>query len=257
MNQTNKNDQKRALKEKQKNAAEQRLLIVFLAAAAAACCALTLYSIDNYEPMLFARRIVMIAFGVLTLASAVWWSVSTARKTDFSYRLLNPGFCFGLFACLTVGAWLYMNSYVTISIRMLVIACIAAGALYFLFCLFRRDFFIYALMTLIGIFAVRATVNTRYVSIVALTLCFLLPILEGLALLLFRVGHGTLFFAGKKYRLPANFRYYPMVVTALMTLAGGIFSLVFSTYLSYYVIAFCVVFLILTVIYTIETVYFS
>ncbi len=244
------------VKAKIKQASEQKLLIVFILTVAAAICALALLDLDlqNFQKMNFARFVALCVFGALTLLSLVWLIIAKVRSHDYAGRTLTPSFCFGTFLCLTAGAWLYLN----IDSKMLIIAVIAAGALYFIHSIFGRDFFMYSLLGIISIFALYGTRNdSSVVSVICFAVCFVLPIITMIALLLFKNGKGKLAFAGRLYSLPKNFKYYPFIVNSVAAFAGAVASIALPSILTLLIIGFAVLFLLIAVIYTIEAVYFS
>ncbi len=245
-------------KAKIKQSSENKLLIVFILTVIAAIFAATLVNLQDYQKMYFARNIALWVFGALTLLSLVWLIVARACKLDYTGKTLTPAFCFGSFICLAVGAWLYLNTRVSIDPKMLIIAVIAAGALYFIHSIFSRDFFMYALLGIISIFALYGTRNdSSVVSVICFAVGFVLPIVTMIALLLFKNGKGKLAFAGKIYSLPKNFKYYPFIVNSAVTFAGAIASITVPSILTLLIIGFAVLFLLIAVIYTIEAVYFS
>jgi hypothetical protein len=246
------------VKAKIKQASEQKLLIVFILTVIAAIFAATLVNLQDYQKMYSARNIALWIFGALSLLSLVWLIVAKACKLDYTGKTLAPAFCLGNFLCLTAGAWLYLNTRVTIGPKMLIIAVIAAGALYFIHSIFGRDFFMYSLLGIISIFALYGTRNdSSVVSVICFAVCFVLPIITMIALLLFKNGKGKLAFAGRLYSLPKNFKYYPFIVNSVAAFAGAIASIALPSILTLLIIGFAVLFLLIAVIYTIEAVYFS
>lgn len=240
-----------------KQANETRLLIAFLLTVASACCAATLVNFQNFEALFTARKIALIVFGALSVLTFAWLVISKVRKFDFCTKTLSPSFCFGASLLITIGAWLYMNMYVEISPEMLIIAVISTGALYFVYKIFNKDFFVYSLLTLVSIFALDATRHTGIFAVLSLALCLAMPVVTVLALVLFKKGNGKLTFAGKTFVLNPKFKYYPFVCTAVTTFAGAIATLVIPTVMSMIVIGCAVLFLLIAVIYTIEAVCFS
>ncbi len=246
------------VKAKIKQASEQRLLVVFILTFVAAIFAATLVNLQDYQKMYSARNIALWVFGGLSVVSLAWLIVAKACKLDYTGKTFTPAFCLGNFLCLTVGAWLYMNTRVTMGPKMLIIAVISAGALYFVYSIFSRDFFMYSLLGIISIFALYGTRNdSSAVSVICFAICFVLPIVTMIALLLFKKGKGKLAFAGKIYSLSKDFKYYPFIVNSAVAFFGAIASIVLPSILSLFIIGFAVLFLLIAVIYTIEAVYFS
>lgn len=197
-----------------------------------------------------------IGTGVLFAAAAVNFIIKKNAKTDESFKYFNSAFLLGI----SVVLFVLMLAFPYVLTIGTVIGLIGALLLYFLYCFYQRDFFVYASLTCVGSLliyfsslGITAGTLKSIVKVAGKWLAVILPALFIIALLLLKKSDGSVVIGGKTVKLMRpGYNYYPFFVCSAITLAGSALTIIIGAAMIYAQIALFAAFIVIAIIYTIK-----
>ena len=230
-----------------------RLMLLFCASIAAILGMVYLNNIDMHTEAQFVVNVLpyfTIITGVLLLAAAAFFIYKKIKKQDDSKKVFSSGVLLFIAACL----FGFFASFKLVkatpnALTVMIGAVIAVTAICFIYYLYNRDFFNYAVMTAVGavlMYLGKEPFNFAADTIgsVAKLLAFLMPVAVIVLLVLNK--------AGKLNFMPRDHKYYPFFIGAGVMLGTMIVSLFAPALFIYLFLAFLAVFLVITIAYTVR-----
>ncbi len=194
--------------------------------------------------------VLAIIFGVLSLAALVYFVFSRIRNRDEKKSVLSSSYILILILWLT-SIFAFYNS---MSQRRLTAYIIATAVLYFVYYLFKREFFAFSLYCVLGaaVLVVMSTAGTM-VSIACAVFALAISVAAILIALADRKAPLTLKIGSSKVAVTnGSFKVYPFCIAAGILLAGAILSLFAMGTEFYSLIVLFVYYLVFTVINTVN-----
>lgn len=190
--------------------------------------------------------IISLVFAVLFVASVVYFAVCRAKKLDETYVVFSSGFLS------TVSLWLtaVFGLYGRIGEKKLIVFIIVTAALYFIFYLYAREFFMFSLVSALG----AALFAEMYSALRLEHIIF--------ALLSLAVGVLCVLLAVSGQKRPVKIRnfvlfdksmkIYPFCISSGIIIAGTVSSFIFSGGAFYSLIVLFAFYLVYTVVSTVK-----
>ncbi|MBQ8508383.1 MAG: hypothetical protein IJ493_00565 [Clostridia bacterium] len=245
-------------KRKQSDLVVNKLMVVFLLTVAAVCgMMIAKRNIDTEASFLsYVLPVLLVISGVLFALSVVNLAMSRSRHVDESRKVITSLNLCGAAAVFFLGCAVYRLSF---EATWVIFGVIGAAVLYFVYMIFRKDFFIYSLVTALGVVFVKLASFNPYstlgglVKIAALVMTFAVPVAAIILALLLTAGKGSLTLGDKQYKLlEKGDHVYPIFIASALTLAGAVLAIAASTAAIYAIIALLVAYLAIIVAYTIK-----
>ena len=199
-------------------------------------------SIDSEVAFISYWLTPLLIISAAALAGAIVLLVKR-KKTDDSDRVITKWNVLGA-AIVFFGATL------------VVLGLISAGILYFVFGIFGLDFFIYSVMTALGVLLFRICKTEFYssvgkaVTLLGKILCLVFAV-AGIVIAIMHIsGRGTIGKGQKK--LVIGGKAVPMIIAAVFLVAGGIVAFAAPAVLTYVLAAMLVVYVITTIAYVLK-----
>ncbi len=209
-------------------------------------------SIDSEVAFISYWLTPLLIISAAALAGAIVLFVKR-KKTDDSDRVITKWNVLGA-AVVFFGAMLVYR--LTFDATLVVLGLISAGILYFVFGIFGLDFFIYSVMTALGVLLFRMCATEFYssfgkaVTLLGKILCLVVAA-AGLVLAILHIsGKGTIGKGQKK--LVIGGIAVPMIIAAVFLVAGGIVAFAAPAVLTYVLAAMLVVYVITTIAYVLK-----
>jgi len=230
-----------------------RLMLLFCAAIFATLGMVYLNNIDIHTEAHFVEYVLptcTIVTGVLLLAALAFFIYKRVRRQDDSKKVFSSGVLLFIAACL----FGFFASFKLIkstpnALTVMIGAVVVVTAICFIYYLYNRDFFNYAVMTAVG--AVLMYLGKEPFDFVGDTLgsvAKLLAILMPIAVIVLLVLNK----AGKLNFMNPGYKYYPFFTGAGIMLGTMLVSLFAPALFIYLFMAFLAVFLIITIAYTVR-----
>ena len=229
-----------------------RMLIV-LAALIAVVFSITYFTGSPDESNNFTVNIapkIALGLGVLCIPALIFFFVKRAHGADERMSVLSSSYI------LVLAVWLtsIYAFYTHITSIKLVAYILVTSALYFIYYLFSREFFVFSLYTAIGAGLLVLINSSLVVSHIVLSV--LIALVSALAIMLVMTDRKkpVIVKIGKsKFSLTdGTFKLYPFCISAGIMLAGVILSFVFGSMAFYSLIVLFVYYLTFTVINTVK-----
>lgn len=199
---------------------------------------------------------VRLGLGLVFIASLVYYIIRKKQKIDDSMNFFGSPILLGS-AALLFGISLMFTYLLVIGT---VICFIAAILLYFIYCFYQRDFFWFSIITAAGIILLYAAsldptsvMLKNIVKTTAKASAIILPAIFIIAVLIFRRAEGCIMLRGKKVKIMKDeYRYYPFITVAAITLAGSIAAMFLLGTMIYSMVLLFAVYLLIAIIYTVK-----
>jgi len=234
-----------------------RMMIVMIAAAAVIIGLLyikrgAVSGISRLEVqfVMNALPIVTIICTVLFAAALVYFILQRVRKADESTRLVTSWALLGM----TSVVFFVSVFYKTLTGMYSLAVVIAAAILYFVYCLYNRDFFWCSIVAAAGSFLL---LSGRSVFPVFATASQIAAILLSLAAIVFflivKKNGGKLLIKDKKIAImKRDYQYVPLFTLAALVIAFAILTLITTSLVIYCIMALLAVYLLFGIIYTVK-----
>ncbi len=233
-------------------------MVIVLAAAAAVLCGLlyikrgAISGISKTEVLFVVNvlPILTIAVGVLFAAALVYFIMKRVKRINESDKLLTSHSLLGMASVLFFVTLFYKSITGVYAIAFI----IAAALLYFVYCLYERDFFWCSVVAGAGSFLLLAGRSvSMLISVGALALAILLSAAVILLFLMIKKNGGKLTVGGKKRTImKPGYRYTPILVLAAILLAFAVLTLITTSLVLYCILALLAVYLLFGIIYTVK-----
>lgn len=233
-------------------------MVIVLAAAAALLCGLFMIKRDamsgiSKTEVLFVVNVLptlTIVCGVLFAAALAYFIRNRVKGVSETSRLITSHTLLGMASLLFFLALFYKSLTGIYSIAVV----IAAALLYFVYCLYERDFFWCSLTAAIGSFLLLAGRSVSpLISICSRSLAILLSIALILFFSFLKKNHGKLSIRGKKRCImKSGYRYTPILVLAAIVLAFAVLTIITTSFVLYCILALLAVYLLIGIIYTVK-----
>ncbi|MBO5273577.1 MAG: hypothetical protein IJA85_12160 [Clostridia bacterium] len=233
-------------------------MIVVLVAAAAALCGLFIIKRDamsgiSKTEVLFVVNvlpILTIVCGVLFAAALIYFILKRVKGISEADKLITSYSLLGMASVLFFVTLFYKSLTGIYAIAVV----IAAALLYFVYCLYERDFFWCSLTAAFGSFLLLAGRSVSpLISFGALALAIVLSIAVILLFLMMKKNGGKLTVGGKKRSImKPGYQYTPILVLAAVVLAFAALTLITTTFVLYCILALLAVYLLIGIIYTVK-----
>lgn len=235
-----------------------RLMIAFILGAVAVCGMLLAKKTISNEAFFITNilPVLIVISSVGLIAAIVNFAIAKNRHVDDSAKIFTKWNILGAAVVFFGTVGFYRLSF---DAATCIIALIAAVVLYFVFRLFKSDFFIFSAITAAGLMLLKIG-NTKYYSTlgnIMTTACFALAAIIAVAGIVFAVvmikRKGIVQLGGLKVTLfDKNGNIYPIFVAAALLLAGGITGIIASAAVIYIIAALLVAYLVIAVAYVIK-----
>lgn len=201
---------------------------------------------------------VLLVLSIAALVGAIVLFVLRKKKSvDDSERVFTKWNVLGA-AIVFFAASVYYRIFFEAS--MVIAGVIAAVVLYFVFHTFPKDFFAYSVLTALGLLLLKMGTTvffTSYDGIISAICCaaaLVFAVVGIIFALLLHSGKGTLKLGGKKLRIYENKggHIYPLIVSSVLMIAGGVLGFAASAYVAYAFGALLAAYIIIAVAYVIK-----
>ena len=186
-------------------------------------------------------------------ASAVLFALRTNRHIDDSDRVFTKWNVLGA-GIVFFGAMLGYR--LTFDASLVALWLVSVGVLYLVFTTFKADFFIYSVMTAIGLLLMKLRGVEFYSSlgkavyVICGALCIVAAICGIILAVMHISGKGTVSLGSKKFAVGG--KVYPLFIGALFLVAGGALCLAAPAFITYCIAAMLVVYVIIAIAYVIK-----
>ncbi|MHB1152137.1 MAG: hypothetical protein ACYCWE_09425 [Eubacteriales bacterium] len=208
------------------------------------------------EFIIYALPFVRLGAGLVFIASLAYYIVRKRQKIDDSMKFFGSPILLAS-ASLLFGISL-MFTYLLVTGT--VICLIAAILLYFIFCFYQRDFFWFSVITAAGtvlLYAASLDPTTVMLKNIVKTAskvsAVILPAIFIIAILVFKRADGCMMLRGRKVKIMKDeYRYYPFITAAAITLAGSVAARLFLGTMIYSIVLLLAAYLLIAIIYTVK-----
>lgn len=226
-------------------------MIVVLAVLIAVIFSITYFTGTNEDYNFFASKtapVAMIVFAVLSIPSIAIFVLRRARGVDEKYTVFSSGYLLTLLLWLTS----IFAFYNILSSKKLFAYIIVSAALYFVYNLFKREFFVFSLYTAVGA-GLLALINSAS-RIQHVIFSILLVVISAAMIMLVLRKKAFKIKIGKNQILisDGSYKAYPFCISAGIMLAGVILSFLFVGMAFYSLVVLFVYYLILTIVNTVK-----
>ena len=234
-----------------------RLMVAFiLGVVAVTCMLLVKKNIANEAFFITYILPVLLVVSVLGFAAAIYLFVRR-RGSDESARIFTGANVLGA-ALVFMLATLYYR--LTFEATMVIGWFIVAVVLYFVYNIFTYDFFIYSVLSAAGVMLLRGTridYMTSFSSVISLifaVLAMLFAVAGVVIAVMARSNNGKLKLGRRSINLYSakGGHIYPLLIAAVIIIAGGILSLLAPAFVIYAVAALVAAYLAIAVAYVIK-----
>ena len=211
-------------------------------------------NIDNEVTFISYWLTPLLILSVAALAaSAVFFAVRTNRHIDDSDRAITKWNVLGagvVFFCAMLGYRL------TFDASLVAIGLVAVGVLYLAYAMFSADFFVYSVMTALGLLLMKLRGVEFYSSFgkVVYILCGALCLVGAVCGILLAIMHisgkGTVQLGKKKLEIGG--KVFPIFLGAFFLAVCGVLCLALPAFITYYVAAMLAVYVIIAIAYVIK-----
>lgn len=206
--------------------------------------------------IIYALPFVRLGLGLVLIASFIYYIVRRRQKIDDSMKFFGSPILLGS-ASLLFGISLMFNYLLVIGT---VICLIAAILLYFIYCFYQRDFFWFSIITAAGTILLYAcsldstsVMLKNIVKTAAKASAIILPVIFIIAILVFKRADGCIMLNGKNVKIMKDeYRYYPFITAAAITLAGSVAARFFLGTMIYSTVLLLAAYLLIAIIYTVK-----
>jgi len=202
----------------------------------------------------YALTPLLIISGLALAAAIVFFALQRSRHVDESRKVVTSAGLLGTAAVFFASCLYYsLSSYS--GVRQIVIFLICAVVLYFVYNIFRTDFFLCSVVAAIEMNLVQISMNGsttmigQIMPIVFRVLAAAVPVAAIVFAVYLHVNKGT---AGKTKLLEKGDHLYPLLVMSAASLIGAVLTILFPTTAVYAMIAILVVYLAIAVAYTVR-----
>ncbi|MCI8387240.1 MAG: hypothetical protein HFE63_02085 [Clostridiales bacterium] len=236
-----------------------RLMIAFVIAVLGIFGMVTVKKTIANEAFFFTNMLIplLVVSGLLLAGAIVLFALRVSRHVDDTNKIFTRWNVLGT-AIVLFGACLFYK--VTADASMVIAGLVAAVALYFVYHIFKTDFFVFSVVTALGILLLKMGSTNYYSAKMSLvvTACGIMAVVVAIAGLIIALlaiaGKGTITVGSKKLKLYAKGEgcAVPMIVASVITLVGGILEFAAVTFVIYAIIALIAAFIASIVIYAIK-----
>lgn len=199
---------------------------------------------------IYVAPIMALIFGALGICFFVLYLVRFKKGTNELYKVFSSGFATTLFLWIASAFALYFS----FSEKRLIAYIVVSAAVFFIYYLYDREFFLFSLFTAIGGGLLSmlnyATVIRHYVvfALIAIlcTICFVITVMGKNKKVEIKMGKSSILIFDKSYKA------YPFYVSAGILLAGVILTFLLPNSLLYSLIVLFGYYLASTVVKTIQ-----
>ena len=199
---------------------------------------------------------VLLVVSVLGFAAAIYLFVRR-RGSDESARIFTGANVLGA-ALVFLLAVLYYR--LTFEATMVICWFIVAVVLYFVYNIFAGDFFMYSVLSAAGVMLLRGTridYMTSFSSVISLIFAILALLFAVIGIVIAVMAHsnnGRLKLGSRSIKLygAKGGHIYPLLITAVLIIAGGILSILAPAFVIYAVAALIAAYLAIAVVYVIK-----
>jgi len=194
----------------------------------------------------------LIVSGAAMVAAIVFFALQRSRHIDESAKIITSANILGT-AIAFFGSLLYYE--VSFDAAQVVILMICAVVLYFVFNIYRKDFFLCSIAAAAGINLIRmattsmSTIFGSLISIAAKVFGILIPIVLIVFVVFLHTNKGIFM---KKKLIDKGDHIYPTILVSAISLAGTILTVVAPAIAIYSIIVLLVAYLAIAVAYTIR-----
>ena len=234
-----------------------RLMVAFiLGVVAVTCMLLVKKNIANEAFFITYILPVLLVVSVLSFAASIYLFVRR-RGSDESARIFTGANVLGA-ALVFMPAVLYYR--LTFEATMVIGWFIVAVVLYFVYNIFTYDFFVYSLLSAAGVMLLRGTridYMTSFSSVISLIfaiLALLFAVVGIVIAVMANSNNGRLKLGSRSIKLygAKGGHIYPLLITAVLIIAGGILSILAPAFVIYAVAALIAAYLAIAVVYVIK-----
>ncbi len=236
-----------------------RMMVLLITVTALIVTLLLLKKNNNHfeaQFIIYALPFVRLGSGLAFIASLAYYSIRKKQKIDDSMKFFGSPILLAS-ASLLFGISL-MFTYLLVTGT--VICLIVAILLYFIYCFYQRDFFWFSVITAAGtVLLYAASLNSTTVMLknIAKTAAkfsaVILPVIFIIAILVFKRADGCIMLRSKKVKIMKDeYRYYPFITAAVITLAGSVAAMLFLGTMIYSIVLLLAAYLLIAIIYTIK-----
>lgn len=229
-----------------------RMLIV-LTALIAVIFSLTYFTntVEKYNNFtLNTAPITAMVFAGLSVLALVYFVVQRLRGADEQHRVLSSGF---LTAVMIWVASIF-GLFNRINEKKLIAYVVVSAALYFIYYLYKREFFAFSLFTALGAFLLAAMSSASRAEHIILSALVVILCVGYMIILICGKKRTVEFKLGKsRYVLAdSSFRIYPFCISAGLMIAGTVISFMLPTTFFYSSVVLFGYYLVITVISTVQ-----
>ncbi len=173
--------------------------------------------------------------------------IDDSEKIFTKWNLLGAGIVF-------FGAMLGYRF--TFDASLIVVGLVCVGVLYLVYITFSKDFFIYSIMTALGLVLMKLREVEFYstfgkaVAALCGVLCILIAVLGIILAIVHISGKGTVSLGKKKHMIGGN--AYPFIVGAVFLIAGGIIGFVAPAASAYAIAAMLAAYVVVAIVYVLK-----
>lgn len=186
-------------------------------------------------------------------ASAVFFALRTSRHIDDSERVFTKWNVLGA-GIVFFGAMLGYR--LTFDASLVAIGLVSVGVLYLVYITFKADFFICSVMTAFGLLLMKLRGVEFYSSlgkavyVICGVLCIAAAVCAIVLAILHISGKGIVNLGSKKLEIGGS--AYPMIISAVFLIAGGVCCLIAPAYMNYVIAAMLAAYVIIAIAYVIK-----
>lgn len=206
--------------------------------------------------IIYVLPYVRLGLGLVFVASFIYYIIRRRQKIDDSMKFFGSPILLGS-ASLLFGISLMFTYLLVIGT---VICFIAAILLYFIYCFYQRDFFWFSIITAAGAALLYASsldptsvMLKNIVKTAAKVSAIILPVIFIIAILVFKRADGCIMLRSRNIKIMKDeYRYYPFITAAAITLAGSVAARFFLGTMIYSMVLLFAAYLLIAIIYTVK-----
>lgn len=197
----------------------------------------------------------LIVSGVAFAASVVLFVIRTKNKTNDSDKLFTKWNILGA-GVVFFGAMLGYRF--TFDASLIAVGFVCVGVLYLVYATFSKDFFIYSIMTALGLMLMKLREVEFYsslgkaVGVLCGVLCIIIALCGIVLAVMLISGKGTALPGAKKIKIKVSGKAYPFIVGAVFMIAGGIVGFVSPVFVTYILTAMVAAYVIVAITYVLK-----
>ena len=228
-------------------------MLVVLAALIAVIFSITYFTgtAEDYNSFLLnVAPVIAIVFAVLCIPAIIFFAVCRKRGKDEKNKVFSSGYLLSLVLWLTSIFALYGR----ISSKSSIAYIVVTAALYFVYYLFNREFFVFSLYAAVGAgILMMIHSSTRPEHIIAAILAVIVSIAAVLLVIGDKKKPVEIKLGKAKLKITdGTFKAYPFIVSAAILIAGAVLSFFFADMAFYSLIVLFACYLVFTIVNTVK-----